>query len=451
MLLVLAFICAPLLCAQHSEAGQKAFNEGRMQDAVDAFSKVLADNKDDEQALAYRAAAYTALGKLNEAETDANAAIKLGTTSSLAYNTRGYLLWLRKDHAGAIEDYSAAIALAPAEDASGRARIHQNRGVAYQDSRQLDRALLDFNVCIALQPQAAEYLENRGLVYLEKSLFDVAYRDFDRAVELEPRNPRAYVNRAFAARSMDDFEQAVRDYSQALRLKADYAQALIGRGHTWLAWGRFEPARGDFEAATAVEGFKAAGLTGLGDAYFLQGRHNDALKHYMSAFEADRNLVPARRGITLALIALGRFTDADTYASELCAVAPNEARHWLALARVAAALGDHERTVIAATRALELDASSVAGRQMRGRAYALKGDSALAMADAQHLQHIDKAAGLIERARVNTLRGDTDAANRALDDLKQARDAGADLKPLKDDPDFKSLKDAPDFKKLTAD
>lgn len=465
MLFLIALLCAPLLYSQADPVlkpapkagqadiadGEEAFEAGRMQDAVDAFTRALKAQPKNDEVLAYRAAAYVALGKVDDALADAEEAIKLESAFSLAWNTRGYLRWLRGDFKGAVADYTAAIAYAADDrrvDTGGRAQMYQNRGVAWQDAGNTDRALLDFDTCIALQPANPAFYENRGLIYVDKQLFDVAFKDFDRALELDARNARGYVNRAWAARLMGDFEQAVRDYSQALRLKPDYGQALIGRGYAWIGWERPELAKKDFEAAMKIEGHAAAGEVGLGELELLAGDHEKAVLHFNLAVKLDPGNLAARHGLAQAYFSAGNYSNARATVEVLCALAPGNAMYWRLQADVHVAESSWERALVALNRTLELAPDDVETRLLRLRCHAKLNLHEAARGDAQAIQDRDYGQGLLAYARAYALENTESSRLQALGSLAVAAEQGISLKDLPADPDFTALKDDPKFKKL---
>lgn len=464
-LMILALFCAPLLYAQDDPVvgpapkpgqaefkdGEDAFTEGRMQEAVVAFTKALTAQPKNDEALGYRAAAFVALGKLDEAWSDVEAAVKLSTNFSLAWNTRGYIRWLRKDLNAAIEDYTAAIAYGTDDrriDDAGRAQMFQNRGIAYQDAGNTDRALLDFNSCIDLQPKNPAFFENRGLIFVDKQLFDIAFKDFDRALELDPKNARAYVNRASAARLMGDYEQAVRDCSQALRLKENYAQALIGRAYTWFGWNRPELARNDFAAASKVEGFAAAGEVGLGDLDLAKGELAAAEKHFKLAVSLDPNNLGARAGLARTYLQQQDFENASVTAATLCAMQPGEARYWSLLSDARMGSGSWEEALVALNRTLDLVPDDAGTHARRLRCYAKLKMFKAANGDAQWLLERDFGKGLVESARVHAIENGAGSLNGIVNSLTQAKAAGEDLSALADDPDFAAFKKDPKFKAL---
>lgn len=472
MLLLIALLCAPLLYSQADPVlkpapkagqadiadGENAFEEGRMQDAVDAFTRALKAQPKNDEVLAYRAAAYVALGKLDDALADAEEAIKLESAFSLAWNTRGYLRWMRGDFKGAVSDYTAAIAYAADDrrvDTGGRAQMYQNRGVAWQDAGNTDRALLDFDTCIELQPANPAFYENRGLIYVDKQLFDVAFKDFDRALELDSKNARGYVNRAWAARLMGDFEQAVRDYSQALRLKPDYGQALIGRGYAWIGWERPELAKKDFEAAEKLDVTPAA-QTGLGELALTKGDHAAALSFFAEALKNDETHIPALRAMTFTMIETGKLEQALLNAEKLCKLDARSASAWHALGLAHEKAGRHEQAVAALNRSLELNPVNADVRALRVQACARRGDFAPAKADVEQIAEQDECLGWLCNARVTALMfaAEADESRRAdlkasvIEALTALKGRGEPLAGLKDDADFAALKDVPEFTKL---
>lgn len=467
MLLLLALICAPCLYAQDDpirlpapkkgeaaiKDGEDAFAEGRMEDAVAHFTKAIAAQPENDEPYAYRAAAYVSLGKIDEASTDVEKAVELESTLSLTWNTRGYIAWMRRNHADAVENYTSAIAYAVNDrrvDDAGLAQIYQNRGVAYQDLGNTDRALLDFNKCIELVPENPAFLENRGLVYVEKELFDVAFLDFDKAVELDKKSARSYVNRAYAARQMGDYEQAVRDYSQALRLREDYAQALLGRGYSWLEWEQPRTARRDFEALLSNGVFKASGEVGIGDVEYSLGNYDQALMHYMKAAAADKRSAEAHFGVVRVLLHQEKHSLAQPWAKALCELQPGFATNWALAARVEYELGNNGEAMIFSNRAIEINPGLSTARSVRAEVYLALGLPKPALTDANQFVELNGKSpdSFILRAKAYYAFGNWDDC---FSDLHEAKELGGDVAALATDKAFEKVWDDPRFQKAIGD
>ena len=72
---------------------------------------------------------------------------------------------------------------------------YYERGLAYRDKRDYDRAINDFSQAIRIDGKNAAAFENRGLAYRMKNDLDRAIADFDQALRLDPKSPTAFNDR----------------------------------------------------------------------------------------------------------------------------------------------------------------------------------------------------------------------------------------------------------------
>jgi len=110
-----------------------------------------------------------------------------------------------------------------------------NRGLAYGDKKELDRAIADHTEAIRLGPDRnaidarsgatlsddrayADYFYGRGVAYQGKGDLDRAIADFTAAIRLQPRYAIAYASRGSAYEAKGECDRAAADYSEAIRL-----------------------------------------------------------------------------------------------------------------------------------------------------------------------------------------------------------------------------------------
>ena len=132
------------------------------------------------------------------------------------------------------------------------AAIHNNRGVAYAEKGDYDRAIEGYTEAIQLNPDYVYAYYNRGSVYREKEDYDRAIEDFTTAINLKPDLVEAYYNRGVAYYERREFAQSIEDYSKTIELKPEFAEAYYNRGEAWLHLGEWEKAKSDLTAASSM-------------------------------------------------------------------------------------------------------------------------------------------------------------------------------------------------------
>ena len=94
-----------------------------------------------------------------------------------------------------------------------------NRGVAFQNERDLDRAIADYTDTLRLKPDFAHAFYNRGLVHQTKGDYDRAITDYTEAIRLNPAYFRAYKNRGLVYKAKGDMSDANSDLNEASRFR----------------------------------------------------------------------------------------------------------------------------------------------------------------------------------------------------------------------------------------
>ena len=90
------------------------------------------------------------------------------------------------------------------------------------------------------------------MTYYKKGDYDRAIVDFDKVIELNPDDAEAYYNRGNAYYEKQEFAQSIRDYSKAIELKPQFAEAYYNRGEAWLHLREWEKAKSDLTTARSM-------------------------------------------------------------------------------------------------------------------------------------------------------------------------------------------------------
>jgi Tfp pilus assembly protein PilF len=162
----------------------------------------------------------------------------------VAYNNRGLAYAELNQLDRAIEDYKKAIELN-----QKFADSYNNRGAAYCELNQHARAIEDFNKAIAMNRNFAMAYNNRGLAYHRLNRHKKAIKDFNRAIELNPNYAESYNNRGVVFHELDQYESAIEDYRKAIVMNRNFAMAYNNRGLAYHELNQYEKAIKDFTRA----------------------------------------------------------------------------------------------------------------------------------------------------------------------------------------------------------
>lgn len=135
---------------------------------------------------------------------------------------------------------------------SDQASAYFNRGLAYKNKGDDDRALADFEAAIRLDAGDARYYRNRGAVRYEKEAYDLALEDFNESIRRDPEYGLPYDDRAdLYADVRGDYDRAIEDYGAFLRIDPNRAATYYKRSLALEKTGDFSRALADLEQAAS--------------------------------------------------------------------------------------------------------------------------------------------------------------------------------------------------------
>jgi protein O-mannosyl-transferase len=162
----------------------------------------------------------------------------------ISYHNRGLAYKDAGDYERAVADFTTALSINPQFiDA------YNNRGLAYKNNREYKKALSDFDIAISLRPRYVKAWCNRGLTHTITGQYQKAIEDLTRAVAIDPQFALAYYNRGNAYAALDDDEHAIADYTQSLSLDPSSAEAYNNRANLLLKEKLYDRAIADYTQA----------------------------------------------------------------------------------------------------------------------------------------------------------------------------------------------------------
>ena len=194
-----------------------------------------------------------------------------------AYNNRGIAYSDRGQYDKAIEDYNKAIAMNP-----DYFRAYNNRGVVFSRTGLYERAIEDFSKAIDLNPKFDDARSNRGVAYDKTGQFEKAMEDFRMAILLNPVSEKAYINRGVAYQRAGMLDRAIKDFDAAIYINPNSHTAYNNRGICFYKKGLLDRAIEDYTKAIAI------------NPYFKEAYYNRGLSYYKMGF-SDRALQDMRK------------------------------------------------------------------------------------------------------------------------------------------------------------
>jgi tetratricopeptide (TPR) repeat protein len=162
-----------------------------------------------------------------------------------------------------------------------------NRGNAYAEKGDYDRAIADYNVLIKINPKDIFVWFFRGKAYAAKGDYDQAIADYNQQLKVIPDDNGAYKFRGIAYSVKGDNDHALADFNRLIRHDPKDAQGYVFRGGVYLAIGDNVRALSDFSEAIRLNPKSDYAYTNRAVAYFYGGDLAKAMTDINHAHELD--------------------------------------------------------------------------------------------------------------------------------------------------------------------
>jgi tetratricopeptide (TPR) repeat protein len=257
-------------------------------DSQSLWEHTLAITPNNEMAHEHLADAYLDKQRIDDAITQATAAVEGNPDSADAHATLGAALARKGEFDQAIGELESALRLNPK-----LARAHYNLANVWLQKGEVDRAIENYEIELQMYPQFVEAENNLASALLRKGNFSEAQQHLRAALQLDPNNAEAHNNLGIALSQTGQMAAAIAEWNKTLQIQPDNLEAQCN-----LAWiyATFPDSsiRDGSRAVTHAE--RALGLSAQKNARIWRL----AAAAYAEAGRFDEAIKAARNGAALA-------------------------------------------------------------------------------------------------------------------------------------------------------
>lgn len=212
-----------------------------------------------------------------------------------AYHHRGVGFLLKQDFDRAIVEFNEALKIDPAYK-----RSLNSRGNAWKGKGETDLAMADYNEAIRVDPGFSFPYNGRASVWYNKGEWDRAIADYSEVIRLDPGLAAPYANRGTAWKAKGELDRALEDQNEALRRDPKNVVVYANRGEIWRLKGDLDRALAELDQSVRLDPLSPLPFAVRGDTYRYRGELNRALADYDQALRISPDYIPAYvgRGLT---------------------------------------------------------------------------------------------------------------------------------------------------------
>jgi len=127
-----------------------------------------------------------------------------------------------------------------------------DRGQAYIDAWEPDKALADMDSLEKLEPKNPNLYNNRGIIHFKRGEFEDALKEFNQCLAVGPRFQLGYLNRAILWGHFREYEKSIRDLTATIEINRYFYLAYYYRGLAYKELNFMDRALADFQAAYKI-------------------------------------------------------------------------------------------------------------------------------------------------------------------------------------------------------
>jgi len=283
-----------------------AFHQaGRFGEALEAYSRILAEDPTHLQALTYSGAALLEQSRTDEAVSVLRQAVAHAPADHAANAYLANALQIQDQLDESETCYRRALEAGPEDH-----RTLNNYGLLLRRLKRPDEAAATFRRAAEIQPDYADAFINHGEALIALGRLEEAIGAFRTATAAAPRARQAWLKLGGALSLAERHEEALEAIDHALRCGADDSRAHHARGRCLKALGRPEAAVDAYRAALDLAPNYHEARHNLGVALRIAGRPDEAIACYRDLLERRPDRPATQFNLGNALLEAGDVANA---------------------------------------------------------------------------------------------------------------------------------------------
>jgi predicted O-linked N-acetylglucosamine transferase (SPINDLY family) len=219
-------------------------------------------------------------GRLEDAEQAYGRILAISPRNPDALHLTGMVAYARKEYDIAIAWIEKAIACQPRE-----AMFYYNLGASLNETGRYREAVEAYRKALSIRPDYAEVYSNLGNTLKSLGDYEGAIESLQEAIRLKPDFSDAYCNLGIALADVNRIQEAEPCYQKALALNPRCLQAWHNYGNLFRDTDRFSDAITSFRNALALDAEKPESLNNLGHVLLMQGDVGTGLQYIRKAWD----------------------------------------------------------------------------------------------------------------------------------------------------------------------
>lgn len=279
--------------ASDMRRGLGEMSQARYREASNSFAKAVIKNAQDPMGhLLFGASLYWE-GKVDDAVSEYNEALRLSPNNAMAYQLLGIAFGWKGDVSQAQEYFLTAYKLDP-----NKADTYMNLGSTYAVQNQLEKALEHFRRSAELAPREPLYHYQLGTLYEALGRDGQAEASFKKALKLFPAYEDAQLSLGALYEKLGRLQDALKYYKKAVKTKTGDYVARLRYAFLLVRQGDENKARETLEEAFSISRFKSDGLA-LNAVYRASGRTAQSFEKQIKKFKESLSKVAPSKAVNV--------------------------------------------------------------------------------------------------------------------------------------------------------